>query len=145
MLKFFSEEDESRIIEAIRAAEQNTSGEIRVHLEKKLKKDALTEARDTFVKLGMHQTEARNGVLIFIAPEHHQFAIVGDEGIHQQVGDDFWQAERDLLQHHFRQGAFAEGICEAIALIGEKLKAHFPYRGDDRNELSDEISYSKDI
>jgi uncharacterized membrane protein len=145
MLAFFSKEDETRIIEAIRAAERNTSGEIRVHLEKKLNKDVIAEARDTFAKLGMHNTEARNGVLLFIAPEAHQFAIIGDEGIHQQVGEQFWQEERDLLQAYFRQGDFTEGICQAIAIIGNKLKAYFPYLDEDQNELPDDISYSKDV
>lgn len=145
MLAFFNKEDEARIIAAIQEAECNTSGEIRVHLEKKLEKDAVTEARHTFAKLEMHKTKARNGVLIFIAPEHHQFAIIGDQGIHEQVGDDFWQAERDLMQQHFREGAFAEGLCKAIEQVGDKLKAYFPYQSDDKNELSDEISYSKDI
>jgi len=142
MLKFFTKEDEERIIQAIQAAERNTSGEIRVHLEKKLGSDVLKEAQQTFAKLGMHKTEARNGVLIFLAPEHRQFAILGDEGINKIVGDNFWQEERDLLQQHFRQGAYADGICLAIAQVGEKLKAHFPYQQDDTNELSDEISYS---
>ena len=144
MFEFFSKEDEKRIIESIRAAEQNTSGEIRVHLEKKLDKDVLTEARQTFAKLRMHKTRARNGVLIFIAPEHHQFAIIGDQGIHEIVGEHFWQEERDIMQTHFQKGAFADGICKAIEQVGEKLKAHFPYQTDDENELPDEISYSKD-
>ncbi len=144
MFEFFSKPDEERIIAAIRAAEQNTSGEIRVHLEKKLDKDVLTEARQTFARLRMHKTRARNGVLIFIAPEHHQFAIIGDKGIHDTVGEHFWQEERDIIQTHFRQGAFAEGICQAIEQVGEKLKVHFPYQTDDDNELPDEISYSKD-
>ena len=143
MLAFFNKDEEKRIITAIQEAERNTSGEIRVHLEKKLEKDAVTEAQQTFAKLGMHKTEARNGVLIFIAPEHHQFAIVGDKGIHEKVGENFWQEERDLMQEHFKKGAFADGICLAIAKVGEKLKVHFPYQSDDENELPDEISYSK--
>ncbi len=142
MLAFFNKEEEQKIITAIQEAERNTSGEIRVHLEKKLEQDVVTEARQTFAKLEMHKTQARNGVLIFIAPNHHQFAIIGDEGIHQIVGDDFWQSERDIMQHHFRQGAFAEGICEAVSQVGEKLKAHFPFQSDDENELTDDISYS---
>ncbi len=143
MVEFFTKPDEARIIAAIGEAERNTSGEIRVHLEKTLEADAVEEATRTFEQLGMHQTAARNGVLIFIAPEHRKFAIIGDEGINQIVGEDFWKEERDLMQEHFRQGAFADGICLAIAQVGEKLKAHFPFQTDDTNELSDEISYSK--
>lgn len=142
MLKFFTEPDEARIIQAIQDAERNTSGEIRVHLEKTLEESVLIEAQRVFTKLGMQDTAARNAVLIFIAPEHRKFAIIGDEGINQLVGEDFWKEERDLIQQHFRQGAYADGVCKAIEQVGEKLKAHFPYQSDDKNELSDEISYS---
>lgn len=142
MLTFFTKEDEEQIIQAIQNAEQNTSGEIRIHLEKKLAGDVIEEARNTFAKLEMHLTAARNGVLIFIAPEQRKFAIIGDDGIDQVVGEDFWKEERDLIQQHFRQGAFTAGICLAIKQVGEKLKAHFPFQHDDTNELPDEISYS---
>jgi uncharacterized membrane protein len=142
MQAFFSKADEARIVQAIQDAERNTSGEVRVHLEKTLEDSVLQEATRTFAKLEMHQTAARNGVLIFIAPEHRKFAIVGDEGINAIVGEDFWKEERDLLQIHFRKGTFADGICLAIAQVGEKLKAHFPFQEGDTNELPDEISYS---
>jgi uncharacterized membrane protein len=143
MLQFFTKQDEARIIEAIQNAEQNTSGEVRVHLEKKMTEDVLIEAQKVFTKLGMHETADHNGVLIFIAPEHRKFAIIGDEGINQLVGEDFWKEERDLMQEHFKQGAYTDGICKAIEQVGEKLKAHFPYQTDDKNELSDDISYSE--
>jgi uncharacterized membrane protein len=142
MLDFFTKPDEERIIQAIRAAERNTSGEIRVHLEKTLEEDVLIEAQRAFTKLGMHETAARNAVLIFIAPEHRKFAIIGDEGINQVVGEDFWKEERDLMQRHFRRNEYTEGTCQAIAQVGDKLKTYFPYQDDDRNELPDEISYA---
>ncbi len=142
MTGFFKPEEEERIIRAIREAERNTSGEIRVHLEADCKREALQEAVRTFRRLGMHKTEARNAVLIFIAPERREFAIIGDKGINEMVPEHFWAEERDLLQEHFRRGAFAEGICLAISHAGEKLKAFFPYQQDDTNELPDDISYS---
>ena len=142
MIRFFQPEEEQQIIAAIRQAERQTSGEIRVHLEKNARGDILAAAAHTFQQLGMHETQARNGVLIFLAPERREFAIIGDQGINQKVGENFWQEERDLMQRHFRQGAFCAGICEVIEQIGEKLKAHFPYQKDDENELSDEISYN---
>ncbi len=141
MIPFFQTEEETQIIEAIRQAERQTSGEIRVHLESDAKGDILAAAARTFQQLEMDQTEARNGVLIFLAPERREFAIVGDRGIHEKVGDDFWAEERNQLQHYFRQGAYSEGVCAIIGQIGEKLKAFFPYQQDDENELSDEISY----
>lgn len=142
MLKFFKPEEEEQIIEAIRSAEQNTSGEIRVHLEADCEGDIMEETRKVFRRLGMDKTEARNGVLILLAPERREFAILGDEGINKVVPENFWQEERDLMQEHFRNGAFAEGICKAVERAGEKLKAYFPYQQDDTNELPDDISYS---
>ena len=141
MLKFFTKDEEERIIQAIRAAESHTSGEIRVHLEKDCKHEILREAGRIFRKLGMHKTTARNGVLILLAPERKEFAIVGDEGIHDKVGQEFWAEERDLIQHHFQKEAFADGICLAVVAIGQKLKAFFPVKDDGVNELPDEISY----
>ncbi len=141
MIEFFAKEDEQRIIEAIQDAECNTSGEIRVHLEQKPRKDAMSEARRVFAKLKMHQTKARNGVLILLAPERREFAILGDQGINDVVEGDFWEQERDLMQQHFRAGDFTGGLVAVIGQIGEKLQAHFPYQDDDENELSDEISY----
>lgn len=141
MIKFFSPAEEIQIIAAIKAAEKNTSGEIRVHLEDNCKGEIMDAAIDTFARLKMHETAGRNGVLIFLAPERKSFAIVGDEGINEVVGDDFWKEERELMLGHFKKGNFATGIAEAIGQVGEKLKAYFPYQHDDENELPDDISY----
>lgn len=142
MVRFFNKEQEEQLVAAIRAAEANTSGEIRIHLEKNYQgEDVVAEAWKTFFGLGMHHTQERNGVLIFLAPEQKTFAIIGDEGINKVTPPDFWQQERDLLQEHFRRSAFVEGLCKALSQVGEKLKVHFPHQDDDANELSDEISY----
>ncbi|MCB9288860.1 MAG: TPM domain-containing protein [Lewinellaceae bacterium] len=142
MLKFFKPEEEEQIIRAIRAAELNTSGEIRVHLEANCKGEIMEEAQKVFRRLKMNRTEARNGVLIMLAPERKEFAILGDEGIDKVVPENFWREERNIMQEHFRRGAFTDGICRAIEQVGEKLKAYFPYQKDDINELPDDISYS---
>jgi uncharacterized membrane protein len=142
MIRFFQPEEEDRIIDAIQEAELNTSGEIRVHLEDHLKGDVLQAAQKTFLKLEMHKTEARNGVLIFIAPEQRKFAILGDKGINEKVPEDFWSEERDIMLAHFKSGNYADGVCAAIQQAGAKLKAFFPYQSDDENELPDDISYS---
>ncbi len=142
MIRLFSADEEAAIVEAIRAAEAQTSGEVRVHIEKNCRGDILRAAMRTFRKLGMHRTADRNGVLIFIAPERRELAIVGDAGIHAVVPPGFWDAERDLMLQGFRQGQASQGICAAIAIIGEKLKAHFPVQPSDTNELPNEISYS---
>ena len=141
MVKFFSAAEESQIVDAIRRAEKNTSGEIRVHVEVGATSPALAVARRIFRELGMDKTKDRNGILILLAVDRREFAIFGDEGIDRVVSEEFWNEERDLLQQYFRRGAFAEGITLAIEQVGAKLKQFFPYQTDDVNELPDDISY----
>ena len=143
MVRFFNKEEEATIVSAIQAAELATSGEIRVHVEVGARKPALEVATRTFRELGMEKTQDRNGVLILLAVDRREFAIIGDEGINKVVPKDFWDTERDLMQQHFKQGEFATGIEKAIEQIGTKLKQYFPYRSDDVNELPDAISYNK--
>lgn len=139
--EFLSKEDEKKIVSAIEEAEKNTTGEIRVHLEFKCKGEPLERARELFGELGMHQTEARNGVILYIASKDKKVAIFGDEGISSQVDDHFWQDEIDSLISEFKKGNFEFGIEKVVGDIGEKLKIHFPGGGDDPNELGNEISY----
>lgn len=141
MSKILQDFEEKILVEAIAAAERNTSGEIRVHIEKVCKGDVLERAKKVFEKLGMTATSARNGVLIYIAEESHKFAIVGDLGIHQKVGTNFWDQSKDVLQEHFRKGEFVIGIKETVLSCGEALKKYFPYQNDDKNELTNDISY----
>ena len=141
MIQFFTKKEEEQIIDAIRKAEAHTSGEIRVHIDSRVDGDILSEGLEIFTRLKMHETKLRNGILILIAPKEKKFAIIGDEGIHKKVGDNFWQSEKELLQTYFRNGKRKEGVCEAIHRIGRKLKAFFPSLDDDENELPDEISY----
>jgi uncharacterized membrane protein len=142
MKDFFSREEELQIIRAIRQAEKQTSGEIRVHLDgHRQMDDVLEKAERTFIRLGMDKTAARNGVMIFIAPHARSFAILGDQGIDEVVASDFWSEERDILQAHFKNGQFADGVIKVVEQVGAKLKDFFPYQSDDENELPDEISY----
>lgn len=129
------------MVSAIQTAENNTSGEIRVHVEVGESKPALHVATRIFKELGMDKTADRNGVLILLEVDRREFAIIGDEGINKVVSEDFWDSERDLMQQHFKRGEFAEGIALAIEQVGAKLKKFFPYQADDVNELPDEISY----
>ncbi len=141
--KYFTEEDKLQITNAIRVAETNTSGEIRVHIEKHCKEDVLDSAAYIFEKIKMHKTELRNGVLFYVAIEDHKFAILGDVGINQKVPDDFWEEIKSDVFEKFKDAKYAEGLAEGIIKAGEQLKAHFPYQDDDVNELSDEISFGK--
>lgn len=141
--KFLSDHDEKLIVEAIKKAELNTSGEIRLHIENKCKGDVIKKAVKTFRVLKMEKTELRNGVLFFIAAADKKFAIIGDEGINNVVPNDFWDQIKSDMQTLFSQGDFAGGLAHGIIKAGEQLKAHFPYQSDDVNELPDEISYGE--
>ena len=139
---FLSKKDEQAIVQAIEKAEKNTSGEIRVHIEAHTDEDHFEHALKVFEQLEMHKTELRNGVLIYIAVEDHQFVILGDEGINNVVANDFWEQTKDIMQVHFRNGNFKQGIVDGILQAGHELKVHFPYQKDDEDELSNEISKS---
>jgi uncharacterized membrane protein len=141
--KYFSEKDKLQIENAIRAAELNTSGEIRVHIEKHCKEDVLDRAAYIFNKLEMQKTELRNGVLFYLAIGDHKFAILGDAGINQKVPANFWEEIKDEMASFFKEGDFTGGLSNGILKAGEQLKIHFPYQADDVNELSDEISFGQ--
>ena len=140
---FFTKEQQTRILEAVREAERATSGEVRVHIETNCPEDVLDRAAWLFGKLGMNKTDLRNGVLFYLAVNDKKFAILGDAGINAVVPKGFWDEISLLLATNFRKGLFTEGLCEGIIMAGQQLKAHFPYKGDDVNELSDEISFDK--
>ncbi|WP_282124489.1 TPM domain-containing protein [Algibacter mikhailovii] len=137
---FLSKEEEQEIIEAIKLAELNTSGEIRVHLEKTANGDATPRALELFHTLKMDNTKRKNGVLIYVAVADKTFVIYGDEGINNLVENDFWDCTKDLMQSHFKKGEFKKGLVEGILRSGDRLKKYFPYTDDDTNELSNEIS-----
>lgn len=141
--KYFTAENQLQIANAIRVAEMNTSGEIRLHIEKYCKDDVLDQAAYVFGKLEMHKTKLRNGVLFYLAVEDHKFAILGDAGINQKVPVDFWDKTKELVLSKFREGNITEGLTSGILMAGEQLKAHFPYLEDDKNELTNDISFGK--
>ncbi len=138
--KFFTEDEQKRIVEEIHKAEERTSGEIRVHLDRHSGEDVLKKAQKIFYQLGMARTKHRNGVLIYLATDHRKFAIVGDEGIHRVVPENYWEEVKEEMHKHFREEKFFAGLCRAIQQIGEKLQAHFPAEKAGANELPDEIS-----
>lgn len=137
---FLTADEENAIVNAIQLAELNTSGEIRVHIEKHTEKPPLERAQEVFYTLGMDQTKARNGVLFYVGVSDHTFAIIGDEGIHNMVEDDFWDCTKDIVIEHFKNKRYKEGLVDGIIRAGERLKKYFPFESDDTNELSNEIS-----
>jgi uncharacterized membrane protein len=143
MARFPSDDDARRVVEAIGAAEARSRGEIRVHVEKRCKGDPMARARKVFEQLGMTKTELRCGVLVYLATEHRRFAVIGDRGIHDKVGDELWVDVAAGMGRRFAAGTFADGLVEAIGRIGDALAAHFPRDAARRDvdELPNEVSF----
>lgn len=143
---FLSQAEQEQVKTAVATAEKLTSGEIRVYLERRIpwfRKDPYRRARQIFGHLGMHATAERNGVLVYLATQSHRFAIVGDQALHEQVGEAFWHETADNMAAHFAHDRFGDGLAEAVVRVGGKLALHFPHRSDDQNELSDEIAFGR--
>lgn len=138
--EFLTAEEEQEIVAAIGKAEKNTSGEIRVHIEKETSIAAIDRAVEVFQQLNMENTQERNGVIIYVAVKSHKFAIYGDKGINEKVNDDFWNCTKDAMANYFKEGNFKQGLIDGILHAGEQLKKYFPYQDDDTDELTNEIS-----
>ena len=137
---FLSKEEEAEVVEAIRLAEKNTSGEIRIHIEKETSIAPIERAVVVFNELKMDNTRDRNGVIIYVAVKSKQFAIYGDKGINEKVADDFWNCTKDIMLTHFQNGNNKQALVDGIHNAGEQLQKYFPYQSDDADELSNEIS-----
>jgi uncharacterized membrane protein len=143
--EFFHADERNQIVESIRLAEKQTSGEIRVFVESKCRYvDPLHRAAEVFWMLKMEQTAGRNGVLVYVAIKDRQLAIFGDEAIHQKVGEKFWQEKVRSMLAGFKKESYAESISRIVTEIGEALGLHFPYDGKtDKNELPDDIVFGR--
>jgi len=138
--EFLSKLEHERIVEAIRQVEAKTSGEVRVYIQRgDLKSDGLAAAQAKFQELGMQNTAARNAVLVFVAPRIHQFAVVGDEGIHKRCGDALWQGVVERMRAHFKNERFTDAIVDAVTELGDVLAQNFPRTAGDVNELPDVV------
>ncbi|MDR3715977.1 MAG: TPM domain-containing protein [Puia sp.] len=142
---FFTEAENQQIVDAIRSAERQTSGEIRVYVESHCRfVDPLDRAAEVFTALKMEKTAARNAVLVYIALKDRQLALLGDKGIHEKVGNGFWNEKVRIMLSHFSRAGYAEGLARIVTEIGETLRAHFPYdKNTDENELPDDIVFGK--
>jgi uncharacterized membrane protein len=142
---FFSKDEQQHIVTAVKAAELQTSGEVRVYVESRCRfVDPLDRAREVFAGLKMEDTAGRNAVLIYVAVKDRQLAVYGDQGIHEKVGDVFWQQTVNNMLTHLQKETYAEAICRMLHQVGEALKFHFPYdRATDINELPDDIVFGR--
>jgi uncharacterized membrane protein len=140
--RFLDRLDHDRIVEAIRAAESRSRGEIRVHASNRAVADVQKAAARQFEKLGMAGTAEGTGVLIFVAPLSRNFAILGDHGIHARCGDELWREVAAAMEKDFRAGRFGDGIIKAVERAGEVLAQHFPRISGvaDRDELPNTVT-----
>ncbi len=139
--EFLKQLQHDDIVAAIREAEKKTSGEIRVFISRKEPEDPIAAAQGHFAELGMHKTEERSGVLIFVAPRVRKFAVIGDAGVHARCGDTFWSKVASEMTGHFKQGDFTAGLLIGVRKAGELLAEHFPRKPGGRNQLPDDIAH----
>lgn len=137
---FLTTKEEQEIVEAIRIAECDTSGEIRVHIEQNCDVDVYERALDVFHILKMDNTKEQNGVLIYVAIDNKAFVIFGDQGINNVVDANFWNSTRDRIASHFKSSNFKQGLIDGIKEAGNVLSKYFPWHHGDRNELDNTIS-----
>ena len=140
---YFTIEEKNRIARAVRLAESQTSGEIRIFIESKCKTDALTKAKEVFSNLKIQETQHRNGVLLYVAMRDHKFAIYADAGIYKHTTPDFWNQQLAQLKKDFEAKHFATGITHCVFEIGKVLQTYFPDNKRDKNELPDDIVFGK--
>ncbi len=138
-----TKQQREQVAQAIAEAERSTSSEIRVHLEDHIEEDVLDHAAYIFEELGMHRTAERNGILIYICVADRTMAVIGDKGINEKVPEGFWDGLIGSLRSHFQQGLYAEGLILAVKTVGSLAARYFPRNSNDRNELSNEVSFSR--
>ena len=137
-LEYFNDSEKLRIRQAVKEAELNTSGEIRIYIEDHCKGELMDRAAFIFEEMKIHETANRNGVLIYLAFSDKRFAVLGDAGIHIIVGNDFWLSVKEMLIEQFKKGRYTDGLIAAIKEAGNVLQKHFPFEKGDTNELPDE-------
>ncbi len=140
-VEYLAKQELDDIKQAILNAELDTSGEIRVHLEKVCPGDVMDRAAFLFEKLEMHKTNLRNGVMFYLAIKNRKFAVIGDAGINEVVPEKFWDTLNAEMINYFRENRFAEGLIYGITRTGEYLKKSFPYQKGDVNELPDDVTF----
>jgi len=134
--------DREKVKEAIQKAELRTSGEICVSVASFFWGSVEKAADKAFARLGVARTKERNGVLFFIVPSRRKFVVLGDRGIHEHVGQEFWNRISEVVSVKFRDGDFTGGLIKGIEEIGDQLAAHFPYDpATDKDELSDDVDF----
>lgn len=135
-----NKEELKEIERLISQAEKKTTGEIRVHIDNTCEIDAYQRGVEIFHELKMHETKERNGILIYLDFSHRKLALIGDIGIHEKVGNEFWESTKTELISKFKNNDFFDGVCKCVEILSDKLTAFFPSSEKDSNELSNEVT-----
>jgi len=138
---FLSRIDDGAVVAAIVRAEKKTSGQIRVFVSHHKVVNAVSAAQRHFLRLGMDRTRGHNAVLIFVAPKSRQFAIIGDQAVHERCGEEFWKRVAGEMTEYFRQSQWTRAIVHGVATAGSVLAEHFPSEPGGGNELPDRVEH----
>lgn len=142
MSNFLTDYQMASLVEAIKTAEDHSTGEIRIHIDSTTEGNNAEIAFEVFKKLCKDQTAERNAVLFHVNFEQHYLTIIGDAGIHAKVHQNFWDQLHDKITQEFAKGNYFEGLKNAVLETGLELKKHFPITGKNHNELPNEITFS---
>jgi len=145
MAKFLTKEEKKALVACISETEKLTDGEIKIHLEKKCSGDVNARAFEVFQMLELYKTQNRIGVLIYVAVKDHKIAIIGDEGIHRVVPENFWDNTLSGIISFLKTGANLSALEYGVKEVGRKLQEFFPCTDGNKNELSNEISIADDF
>ena len=135
--------EERQVVLAIQAAEQGSRGEVRVHLEPRYGGDGpLARAQALFHELGMDQTRDGTGVLLYVAFEDHKVAVWAGPGLYGAAEPDFWREATDKVAQGFKQNRRAQGLVEALSVIGQLMRQAAPGQDSAGDELPNRVSMS---
>lgn len=118
--------DSDALSRAMAAAERGTTGRIVVAIAPHLGGDASVAAQRAFAEYALHDAKDRNAVLFFVIPSRREFAIWGGAGIHDRVGQAYWDRLSASLAERMRSGDLTTALALAIEDVGKQLAAHFP-------------------
>ena len=142
MNSYLTDHQMASLVEAIKTAEDHSTGEIRIHIDSQTEGNNAEIAFEVFKTLCAGQTVEKNAVLFHVNFEQQYLTIIGDEGIHHKVHQSFWDQMHDTITREFARGNYYEGLQKAVLETGLELKKYFPISGENPNELSNEITFS---
>lgn len=142
MSRFLNNQQIDSLVEAIKSAEQHSTGEIRVHIDSTTDSQNAETAFEVFKELCKDKTAEKNAVLFYINFEKKYLTIIGDTGIHEKVHQSYWDHLHDYISSEFAKGHFYQALKSGILETGLELKKHFPVKGENHNELPNEITFS---